>query len=106
VSDDVNNPIGQAYVVLGVSFGELAASPNYYSPTDTNVGTEATATVLMPATSGQTIEVSIAVTVANMLGCAASKWGTIRIRRLGANAADTGSTTGRLLVLGVSVTDT
>jgi hypothetical protein len=106
ISDDSLNPNGAlTYVVLGVSFGKLAASPNYYQPTPTNVGTEATATVLLPTTPGQTLEVSIPVVVANMLGCVASAWTTIRVRRLGANASDTGK--GRLLIIGeVAILDT
>ena len=104
IADDPANSSGQQYVKLGVSFGKLAASPNYYQPTSTNVGTETTAKILLPATAGQTLEVSIAVVVANMLGCAANCWSTIRVRRLGADSDETAP--GRLLLLGVIVTDT
>lgn len=105
ISDDPNNTLAGKSVVLGVSFAAMGTAGNYYAPTTTGLGTEATATVIMPPTAGQTLSVSIAVLVANMPGLAASTFGMLRVRRLGANASDTGGT-GVMLLLAASVFDT
>lgn len=105
VADDPLNSIAGKAVVIGVNFGLLGTSSAYVAPAAAALGTEATVTVTMPSTAGQTMEVSIPIVVANMASAAASKWVLFRIRRLGANSSDTG-TLGRLMVLGVTVLDT
>ena len=104
VADDPNNPMVSKNVVLGVNFGKLGTTSAYVAPATAALGTEATATVTLPSTSGQTIEVSIPIVAANMASCAASAYCLMRVRRLGASTSDTG--TGRLLLLGATVTDT
>jgi hypothetical protein len=105
ISDDPNNPMPGKFVVIGVNFAPLGVSANYYAPTTAALGTEVTATVLMPAVSGQTLPVSIAVPVADMNGLAANAWAMLRVRRLGTNASDTGGPVGRVLLIGAAVID-
>ena len=107
ISEDPLNPMSNVPVVLGVTLGQLGASTSYYQPTTGALGTETTATVVMPTTTtanpGLTLAMTITVAVANMGQLVADSFGMIRVRRVSTSASDTGS--GDLLVLAVSVRD-
>jgi hypothetical protein len=104
VSDDPNYPSTGKVAKVGVNCGLLGAA-TVGSPADlTTLGTEATATVTLPATSGNTVEVSVPIVKANMGSVVASSWALFRVRRLGNDAADTAP--GRLIVHAVTVLET
>jgi len=105
IAGDPLNPCAGKVVKLGVNFGKLGTTSTYVAPGTAALGTEATATVTMPSTDGQTIEVSIPIVVASMASAAANAWVLMRVRRLGADSADT-ARPGRVLLLGVTVLDT
>lgn len=105
IADDPLNPIASKNVTLGVNFGKLGTTSTYVAPAVAALGTEATTTITMPSTSGQTIEVSIPIVAANMGSAAADTWALLRVRRLGAASTDTGLN-GRVILLGATVLDT
>lgn len=104
VSDDPNKPSTGLVAKFGVNCGLLGDTVTGKPFDTTNLGTEATATVTLPATAGQTKEVSVPIVVANTGGAAANKWVILRVRRLGADPADTAK--GRVLLHGVTLLDT
>lgn len=106
--DTTDSPATGGNCVFGVNVFPLANGSNYYVADTTNLGTETTVTQAMPTSSnlGKTMEISAAIANANLpnAGLAANVWVGVRVRRLGANASDTCKS--RILLLGVTVTDT
>lgn len=96
-------------VKMEVSVGPLGGSAYYTLQTASGLGTAATGSKTTPttqsATAPKTYEFSIAILTANLgSGVAADAFAEVRVRRLGADATDTSS--GREVLLGVSILDT
>jgi hypothetical protein len=69
--------------------------------TATGIGTEVEGSATLDATTGQAVELSIALTQAEADGIAALGWGLLRIRRIGTAATDTCQGTAILLAVEV-----
>jgi hypothetical protein len=72
--------------------------------TATGIGTEVEASGTLDATTGQAVEVSIALTQAEADAIAALGWGLVRVRRIGTAATDT--CLGTVLLLGCEIINT
>ena len=100
--DDPGNPGAGLGVVIGATAKRITGSGDF---TQTSASTEVTATVTMPATSGQMVTGTIAITKAAIsASLAAGDTIIVLIRRIGTNASDTH--TGRVLLTGLTVQDT
>lgn len=103
VTDDGSdaNDLGKV-AVFGLNFKLLASGTD--DLTLTGIGTETTGTVTLDATSGQVVELSLAITKANADALDAAGWGLLRIRRIGSNASDT--CRGTVLIVGCHLDNT
>lgn len=109
LSEDTTDTLGTGgNCKFGVNIFPLGNGSNYYVADTTNLGTETTVVQALPTSTnlGKTMELSAAITNANMpnAGVAANVWLGVRIRRLGADATDTCKS--RIILYGVTVTDT
>ncbi len=96
-----SNDLGKV-VRLGAAVKLIASGTD--DLTTTGIGTEVEASGTLDATSGQAVEVSIALTAAEADSIAALGWGMLRIRRIGTAATDTCK--GTALLLAVEVINT
>jgi hypothetical protein len=100
--DDPMNPDASGAIVVGITVKPVISGTSDYS--QTSAGTEVTATITMPSTSGVDKATSVAVANANLSSLAAGGAFILQVRRIATNAADTH--TGVVLLTSISVSDT
>jgi len=93
-----SNDLGKV-VRLGAAVKLIASGTD--DLTTTGIGTEVEGSLTLDATTGQAVELSIALTAAEADSIAALGWGMLRVRRIGTAATDTCQGTAILLAVEV-----
>src|SRR5271166_1460003 len=103
VTDDGANAADLGLVIkIGIAVKKLTTGVN--CDLSTGAGTEQTATVTLNATTGLTAQYTLAIANANLNGAGAGDQIGVRIRRMGADAADT--CLGRVILIGGHIKNT